>query len=317
MSKPFGPVGLDVRVWNGVEIQRRPSDGYVNATAMCKANGKRWNHYASNDRTQAYIAARAAVAGIPATGNDGLVQTIQGGPPHLQGTWVHPGIAVDLARWISPAFAVWMDDWFLEAAAGQVSQVRDTQPAAQPIARPEPTTVLTAPAHWCHLVDDYVDDVETGLADVPFAARRRSLRFARPLATHFMQWLIDHHARLELPCSGSPTSEVVPLTNTLPQAGQQGDPDAAPTWDGINPTSAVLPRQRLLGQHFESGYRMATPELAKLLGITCSALNAWCRRYGTGAERNGWRLIGQGKIAAGKLGAHIPPGRPSWIFERI
>ena len=108
--------GLEIRQWEGHAIQRRHADGYVNATAMCKAGGKRWNHYAANDRTQAYIAALAAVAGNPATENHGLIHVIQGGLPHLQGTWVHPRLAVDLARWISPAFAVWMDGWFLEAA---------------------------------------------------------------------------------------------------------------------------------------------------------------------------------------------------------
>ena len=32
------------------------------------------------------------------------------------GTWVHPQVAVDLARWTSAHFAVWMDGWFLESA---------------------------------------------------------------------------------------------------------------------------------------------------------------------------------------------------------
>lgn len=291
MNSSLSPLGMDCRIWNGVEIQRRPSDGYVNATAMCKANGKRWRDYAITERTQEYIAALKRDLGSAGNLAD-LIQTITTGLNHLRGTWIHPRLAVDLARWISPAFAVWMDGWFLEAAAGQVSQVRDTQPATQPTPRPEPTTVLTAPANWCRLVDDYIESVDAGLADVPFAQRRRSLRFAKPLATHFMQWLIDRHARLQLPCTDSAAAVEMP-------------------------PSAMLPRQQLVGQHFESGYRMATPELAKLLGITCSALNAWCRRYGTGAERNGWRLIGQGKIAAGHQGAHIPPGKPSWIFERI
>jgi len=279
---------MDCRIWNGVEIQRRPSDGYVNATAMCKANGKRWNHYASNDRTQAYIAARAAVAGIPATGNDGLVQTIQGGPPHLQGTWVHPGIAVDLARWISPAFAVWMDDWFLEAAAGQQSQVRDVQPAAQPIARPEPTTVLTAPAHWCRLVDDYVDTVDAGLADVPFAQRRRSMRFARPLATHFMQWLIDHHARLELPG---------PSTQPLPCHQPAQLVSAAPN----TPAATEI---------------LTGPELARRLNMSRQMVSYWARQQPIGAELHGWRLIGRGKRFSEELGYPVPPGPPSWLFQR-
>jgi hypothetical protein len=104
--------GLAVRVWNDTPISRRISDGYVNATAMCQANRKRWTLYQANARTQDYIAALAAVVGIPTTD---LATSIQGGRPELQGTWIHPRLAVDLARWISPQFAVWMDGWFLES----------------------------------------------------------------------------------------------------------------------------------------------------------------------------------------------------------
>ena len=121
--------GLDVRAFNGVPIQRRQVDGYVNATAMCKANGKKWNDYARLDRTQAYIAALAAVAGNPATENHGLIHVIQGGLPHLQGTWVHPRLAVDLARWISPQFAVWMDGWLLEQLQHPAAAAAAPQPA--------------------------------------------------------------------------------------------------------------------------------------------------------------------------------------------
>jgi hypothetical protein len=105
------PSQIEAREWNGHPIHRRQIDGYVNATAVCQANRKRWNDYARLERTEAYIAALAADAGFPATG---LVVSIKGGRPELQGTWVHPRLAVDLARWISPAFAVWMDGWFLE-----------------------------------------------------------------------------------------------------------------------------------------------------------------------------------------------------------
>jgi hypothetical protein len=105
------PSLIEAREWNGHPIHRRQIDGYVNATAVCQANCKRWNDYARLERTEAYIAALAADAGFPVTG---LVVSIKGGRPELQGTWIHPRLAVDLARWISPAFAVWMDGWFLE-----------------------------------------------------------------------------------------------------------------------------------------------------------------------------------------------------------
>ncbi|MEB3275788.1 MAG: KilA-N domain-containing protein, partial [Cyanobacteriota bacterium] len=85
---------------------------------MCKANGRLFADYARLARTQEYLTALAAVvtpvAGNPITASS-LICTIQGGTPALQGTWIHPRLAVDLARWISPAFAVWMDGWFLES----------------------------------------------------------------------------------------------------------------------------------------------------------------------------------------------------------
>jgi hypothetical protein len=132
----YGAMALDVRAWEGTAIQRRRSDGYVNATAMAKAGGKHLPHYMANASTKAYIAALAPVVGIPTTG---IVDTIQGGTPELQGTWIHPRLAVDLARWISPAFAVWMDGWFLEVAA----QGRTITPRP---ARPQRKTKQVEPA---------------------------------------------------------------------------------------------------------------------------------------------------------------------------
>jgi hypothetical protein len=114
---------------------------------MCQAGGKRWNHYVANDRTRDYISAlqqalapetpcAAAVAGNPVT-RPAVTETRQGGAAHLQGTWIHPRLAVDLARWISPAFAVWMDGWFLETIAGR-------PPAAPAIAPAAPGITVTA-----------------------------------------------------------------------------------------------------------------------------------------------------------------------------
>jgi len=114
--------GLVVRTWNDAPISRRDSDGYADATAMCQANGKHLPHYISNQRTTAYIAALGESLNLP---TDQLVITTTSGLNHLRGTWVHPRLAVDLARWLSPQFAVWMDGWFLE-------QLEQPQPAPAP-----------------------------------------------------------------------------------------------------------------------------------------------------------------------------------------
>ena len=113
------------RTWNGTPISRRTSDGYVNATAMCKANGKRWKDYRESDRCQLYLDALESVAGISV---HALVESRSGGAGG-GGTWVHPQVAVDLARWISAPFAVWMDGWFLES-------VQQAQPT--PVETPPP-----------------------------------------------------------------------------------------------------------------------------------------------------------------------------------
>ena len=97
------------RSWNGTPISRRTTDGYVNATAMCRANGKQWSKYRESDRCQTYLDALAETSGIRMFD---LIESRQG---QGGGTWVHPQVAVDLARWISAPFAVWMDGWFLES----------------------------------------------------------------------------------------------------------------------------------------------------------------------------------------------------------
>jgi hypothetical protein len=112
---------LVTRSWNGHAIQRRRADGYVNATAMCQVAGRRWHHYAINLRSTEYIKALEGSAGIPA---DLLAQTVVTGPNDRRGTWVHPRLAVDLARWISPEFAVWMDGWILEELEAKAKKAK-------------------------------------------------------------------------------------------------------------------------------------------------------------------------------------------------
>lgn len=111
--------GLTVRAWNDAAIARRDEDGFANATAMCQANGKLWADYQRTARTSDYIEALAT--SLDLTPAD-LVITTTTGPNEFRGTWIHPRLAVDLARWISPEFAVWMDGWFLEQLEHQQPQ---------------------------------------------------------------------------------------------------------------------------------------------------------------------------------------------------
>lgn len=98
-------------------IHQRVKDGYVNATAMCKAAGKPWADYNRLSTTSLYLEALSADMGIPITE---LVQSIRGGVPTMQGTWVHPQVAIHLAQWLSPEFAVKVTKWVFDWMSGKV-----------------------------------------------------------------------------------------------------------------------------------------------------------------------------------------------------
>lgn len=96
-------------------IHQRASDGYVNATAMCKATGKLLADYTRLKSTNEFLEELSSDMGIPITE---LIETIQGGTPQNQGTWVHPDLAINLAQWLSPKFAVQVSKWVREWLSG-------------------------------------------------------------------------------------------------------------------------------------------------------------------------------------------------------
>ena len=67
----------------------------INATSLCKAAGKRLDHYKEN------LHELSSVTGIPVSE---LFNPIIGGK--YPGTWVHRKVGYHLAQWISPKFAV-------------------------------------------------------------------------------------------------------------------------------------------------------------------------------------------------------------------
>ena len=100
-------------------VSQRVTDGYFNATAMCRASGKQMGHYLSNSTTKAFLSELSSDIGIPISE---LVQSVKGGPPQFQGTWVHPQVAINLAQWLSPKFAVLVSKWVLEWSTGNIRQ---------------------------------------------------------------------------------------------------------------------------------------------------------------------------------------------------
>lgn len=98
-------------------IQQRLLDGYVNATALCKAVNKRWTHYYESKAAKEFIKALSTKTNIPSST---LVQTVRGGNVELQGTWVHPYVAVNLAQWANPEVAVDVSIWITEWMQGNI-----------------------------------------------------------------------------------------------------------------------------------------------------------------------------------------------------
>jgi len=76
---------------DGCIIDQRSTDGYINATTMCNAAGKKFSHY--SESAKAFISQLSVEAGIPASV---LIQSIHGGAK--SGTWVHPQIAIHLGQ---------------------------------------------------------------------------------------------------------------------------------------------------------------------------------------------------------------------------
>jgi len=212
---------LVTRAWNGTPIARRTTDGFVNATAMCKANGKEWKHYFETDRAHRYLDALSGSVGIP---TDHLFRSITTGPNDRRGTWVHPQLAVDLARWISAPFAVWIDGWFLEEVE-RVSQVQDTQ-----------TPALPAPA-------DQVKAAAEGLVFIWDALETRALADDRDRIELKRDLKVLHTALVQTTTGQLPgTSNVLSPVDKLPRfLGRAVDVDAPLTL--VEWSAAYLPQE--------------------------------------------------------------------------
>ncbi|UOO88862.1 KilA-N domain-containing protein [Vitreoscilla massiliensis] len=101
---------FNIMVYQGHEISA-DNKGWINATMMATPFGKRTENYLRNEQTKRYIAALAqklSVTRKSVSKQIQLVRVVKGG--NEQGTWLHPKLAIDFARWLSPEFGVWCDE---------------------------------------------------------------------------------------------------------------------------------------------------------------------------------------------------------------
>ncbi len=86
-------------VINGHLVRQRLSDLYVNGGSVCKDFGKDVYEWKRNRETQPFLEAISKQIGQPVAL---LVITTRG---RSGTTWLHPDVAMDLFRWLSPDFA--------------------------------------------------------------------------------------------------------------------------------------------------------------------------------------------------------------------
>lgn len=109
----------------GIEIEQRRDDGYIDATAMCRAYGKFFANYQAVEGHKEVFTEleRFLNIGIP---------IIRSEPGRHGGTWIHPQLAVHLATWLSPQFCVRVMGWVLQWMQGRqpVIHKSDVEPFA-------------------------------------------------------------------------------------------------------------------------------------------------------------------------------------------
>jgi hypothetical protein len=87
-------------------------DGYINATLLCKAGGKKFNDWNRLKNTNELITVLESETGNPVSQ---LIDVNKGNSSkYEQGSWIHPDLAIQLAQWISPYFALQVSRWTRE-----------------------------------------------------------------------------------------------------------------------------------------------------------------------------------------------------------
>ena len=117
---------------NGISVLSR-EDGFINATAMCKAGEKLFASWKRLDSTNELIKTlEEKIKNNTTIQNEKsdmqihisqLIDVKKGNSSKFsQGSWIHPELAVHLAMWISPTFGIQVSGWVRELAlCGSVS----------------------------------------------------------------------------------------------------------------------------------------------------------------------------------------------------
>ena len=102
--------------------------GYVNATQMCVANGKRFRDWEKLKQTQAYIQQLKENSRVP---KYTYFIKVDGDNNYPVGTWISFATAMILAQWLSPEFAVWAGESLVHVLTGDFKALTPEAEEAQ------------------------------------------------------------------------------------------------------------------------------------------------------------------------------------------
>ena len=95
----------------GFSVYQRESDGYVNATQICKAHqqvtGERKDprNWLETRTARSAMDKLAVITGIP------VINLTEQKTGKYGGTWIHPRLAVRFAMWVNDDFSLLVEDW--------------------------------------------------------------------------------------------------------------------------------------------------------------------------------------------------------------
>lgn len=117
---------IQIYQYNGSPVTFQKGDSVmVNATEMAKPFGKLVADWTRQKSTEEFLTQLSAVRGIPISA---LIQSVKGGNG-IQGTWMHEDVALEFARWLSPAFSIWCNDHIKELLTTGVTTASDDDAA--------------------------------------------------------------------------------------------------------------------------------------------------------------------------------------------
>ncbi|MGF1486088.1 MAG: KilA-N domain-containing protein [Prochloraceae cyanobacterium] len=116
----------------GFEVYQRVSDGFINATQICKVNqelrGQRKDpsEWFSNKSSKSMIEKLSVITGIP------VIKLVEQKTGKYGGTWIHPRLAVRFAMWVNDDFSLQVEDWVQEWMATKQNPIHTSTSSTEP-----------------------------------------------------------------------------------------------------------------------------------------------------------------------------------------